>query len=193
MRNNVCEIVQLPVRAFELFGLLLKQSLLPLSLGNVTRDFRCAYDLACFIPDGRYGKRNIQQAAILGSPDGVEVLNALATLYQRKYFWLFIEPVGRKKNVNGFSDYFFGLVAENALGRRIPAGDDAFEGFADNGVLRRIDNGGKQGLLGFGFLDLRNVARDLRCAYYYSRIVNDRRDGSETFTAFPPLAKRMVS
>ena len=56
------------------------------------------------------------------------------------------------------ADDLIGREAVDALGRRVPADDDAVEVFADDGVVRGLDDGGKAAALvveqGGGFVGL---------------------------------------
>lgn len=61
-------------------------------------------------------------------------------------FWLFIQAIGRKQNGDRPSDHFLGRVSEDSFRRLVPAMHDAIEIFADDSVIRRSDDGGKQRL-----------------------------------------------
>jgi hypothetical protein len=56
---------------------------------------------------------------------------------------LFILAIGWDDDVDGLADYLIRLPAENPLGAPIPGGDDSFERFADDGIIRGFDDGGE--------------------------------------------------
>ena len=56
------------------------------------------------------------------------------------------EPFGRDDEVDMFADGFNRLISEQALGGRVPAGDDAVERFGDDGVVGGFDHRAEQTL-----------------------------------------------
>jgi hypothetical protein len=55
----------------------------PLLLRNIPRDFRCADDIAAGVFNGGDGQRNEDQAAVLASPNRLEVIDTLPASYAR--------------------------------------------------------------------------------------------------------------
>src|SRR5258708_797765 len=51
------------------------------------------------------------------------------------------DAVRRKEHAHGLSNRFRCQIAEESFGARIPRGDGALQGFADNGVTRGFDHG----------------------------------------------------
>jgi hypothetical protein len=51
---------------------------------------------------------------------------------------------GRDEPEDGLADDLFGFIPEDAPGATVPGGDDAVQIFADYGVIRRGDDGGKK-------------------------------------------------
>src|SRR4029434_6024817 len=128
-----------------------------LAPGDVASDFRCADRAACRILDGRNGQRYFQQRTIFTQADGFEMVHTFATLEPRENVRLFVLAVRRNEHRNGLADGFLGRVAEQTLRAFIPTGDNAVEVFANDGVVRGIDNrsqlsGDDIGVLPLGWL-----------------------------------------
>src|SRR5215813_6576692 len=68
------------------------------------------------------------------------MVHAFATLEPRQNFSFFLLAVRRNEHRNGPADGFLGRVAEQALRAFVPTGDNAVEVYADNCVVRGIDN-----------------------------------------------------
>lgn len=58
---------------------------------------------------------------------------------------LFVLAVGRDEDGYMFADYFMGFVPEDAFGGFVPGGDDAVEGFGDDGIVGRLHDSGQVG------------------------------------------------
>jgi hypothetical protein len=71
------------------------------------------------------------------------MVDALAALNALKNDWFFILAVGRDQDGDGFPEQFFGRIAEKAFRPLIPASDDAVEVFAEDRVVRRVNDGRK--------------------------------------------------
>ena len=65
---------------------------------------------------------------------------------------LFVEAVGRHKHAHGLADSLGCVITENTLGTSIPGGDVAIEGFADDGVVGRLDDRGETSSCAIGSL-----------------------------------------
>src|SRR5687767_12094365 len=66
-------------------------------------------------------------------------------------------PIGRQERLDCVAQYFFRAVAEHPLSAAVPAHDSTFKIFADNGVIRRLDDGREQTARLFGHPTLRDV------------------------------------
>jgi len=63
--------------------------------------------------------------------------------------WFLAAQVGRDKFQKGGAHHLFRHIAEYTPGRHVPAGDYTLQVFADNGVIRRLDNGTEHSALFF--------------------------------------------
>ena len=100
---------------------------------------------ALCVPDRRNGQGNIQQRAVLAPPNGLEMIDALATFADgSRMSGLFLNTVRRNQHRDRLADRFPSRIAEQALGAPVPAGDDAVQILADDGVVRGIDNRAQQ-------------------------------------------------
>ena len=92
-------------------------------------------------------------------PDGLIVIDALTAPYAREDAGLLVVSLSRNQNRDRFADSFFGGIAKQPLRALIPTHNDAVQIFADNGVIRRLDDGG-QSLTGlFGLLQLGDILK----------------------------------
>jgi len=121
-----------------------------LAVGDVARDLRRADDLAARPADGRDRERDVDARPVLADADGLVVLDALAADEAREDGRLLVGVVFGDEDGDGPADDLVGRVAEDVLGRAVPARDAAVERLADDGVLGRLDDG------------LQPVVRDLR-------------------------------
>ena len=94
-------------------------------------------------------------SSIFAETHGFEMLHALAAFEAIQDLRFFIEAIRRKKNGDRLADHLLGGVAEYPLGGLVPASDDAVQVFADNRVIGRSNDGGKQGLCFFGRIQRR--------------------------------------
>src|SRR4029453_6436223 len=101
---------------------------------------------ALTVTDRRYGHRRVERRAIFAKADSLEVFHGLrsANVFEDDVF--LIEPLWRNQKGDGPPHGFLGGVAKQAFCAAIPTGDDAVEILADNGVVRRRDEGGQSGL-----------------------------------------------
>src|SRR5262249_47918684 len=124
------------------------QQLLPsrrlFALGDVTRNLGCANHLAIRIQYRRDAERNVDKAAIFALADGLVVFDALPAPNAVEDLGLFILATIGDEQRDRFADHLLGGVAKQLLGSAVPAGDDAVEVFADNGVVRVLDDRGEQ-------------------------------------------------
>src|SRR3569833_2508514 len=110
-----------------LISLLPQRLLGPSALGNVARDHGQADDLPGRRFDRRNAERDLDQLAILAPPHRLVMLDSLATGDTLEDLAGFIEAVGRHDQLDTFADGFFGRIAEDMFGRRVPARDDAMD------------------------------------------------------------------
>jgi hypothetical protein len=64
---------------------------------------------------------------------------------------LLVLSIGRNQASDRLADHLVRGIAEQSLCRCVPARDDALERLGDDCIRRRVDDRGKQRLLGFGF------------------------------------------
>src|SRR5436189_1043556 len=69
------------------------------------------------------------------------VLKALSAFDARKNARLFVLPLGWNKKANRLADDLFGLESVKRLRRLVPGCDDSVQVHADDGVVRRLDDG----------------------------------------------------
>src|SRR5215472_5359346 len=115
--------------------------------------------------DGRDGERNVEQRAIFTATEAFDDSG------------FFVPAIAGDDQGNVFSDGFLCGIAEDAFGAVVPAGDDAFKSFADNGVIGGVDNRGEQGGAAFGAPALGDFAGDLGGANHAALGIFDRGDG----------------
>jgi hypothetical protein len=144
------------------------------ALGDVARNFRRADDLALSIFDRRDRQRNIDAASILVLTQGFEVLDLLSPPDALENLQLLILPVRWNENRDRFADYFFRRISEYPLRALVPAGDNAVEVLADDGVVGGFDDRDEpmSGLLGaFAVAD---VDQHVDCADDLARRIMQR-------------------
>ena len=79
-------------------------------------------------------------APVLPSPDGVELLDPLTAGQGGEDRRLFVLAVGWYQQGDRLAHDLVRGIAEDPMGRFVPAGDDAGQRLADDGVSRRIDD-----------------------------------------------------
>ena len=112
-----------------------------LALGDVPGDLRRPDDRAVGIADRRDAERDVDDPPVLREPLGLEVADALAppdTLQDPDHV---LGMVRRHQGGDGLADDLGGGVAQDPLGGLIPARDDPVERLADDGIVRRFDDG----------------------------------------------------
>ncbi len=107
---------------------------------DVASNFRCAYDLAARILDGRYSQRHIQQRTIFTHADCFELVHTFAPLESLKNLRFFKLAVRRNEHRDGLPDGLLRGIAERTLRAFVPTGDNPVSVFANDGVLRGIDD-----------------------------------------------------
>jgi hypothetical protein len=86
------------------------------------------------------------------------VLNHLAAADAREDIVFLGLACGWDDQADRLSNRLARRIAKHALGGVVPRGDDAGQVLADNGILRRLDQGGKLSACGFGASTFRYVA-----------------------------------
>ena len=69
------------------------------------------------------------------------MLHALTALNSRQNVGFLIRALRRNKHLHRFAHRLRYRVAEHLLGAVIPGGDHPVQGFADNGIVGRLDHG----------------------------------------------------
>ncbi len=110
---------------------------------QIARHLRCANDLPRVATDRRHRHGQVDQVSVLALPHGLEMVQLLAGADLADNEILFIEAVAWNDQADMPADGLLGREAENAFGRFVPGGDDAFQRFADDRIVRRLDNRGQ--------------------------------------------------
>ncbi len=122
------------------------QSLLsPLILRDIPRDLGGTDDLSRAVFDGGNAQRDINLPAILGDPYRLVVFDPLAPSQLCQDAGFLLLQFSGDEQKDRLADGFLSGVTEDALGPGIPGGDDAFQGFADDGVIGGFHHGGDVG------------------------------------------------
>src|SRR5271170_6166284 len=101
----------------------------PFALGNVTRNFGRADDIAAEVSDWRNGQRDINEAAVLALSDGLVVVDPLTATDAFEDSGFFVVTIGRNEHSQRLADRFLARVAEETLRAAVPARDDAIDVF----------------------------------------------------------------
>jgi hypothetical protein len=116
-----------------------------LTLRDVPCDLGRADDLALRVPDRRYRDRDRDPPPVLGDAGGLEMVDALSRADPLDDPGFLVVQFRRDDRGDVLADDLRGQVAENPGGTAVPRLDDAVQGLADDGVIRRFDDGGEQG------------------------------------------------
>ena len=116
----------------------------PLLLGNVPRDLRGPDDVAVGIADRGDGQRDIDDAAVFRASLRLVMVHPFAAADSLEDPPHVLNAFRRHQQRDVLPDDLLGRVAEDSLGPTIPAGDDPFERLADDGIVRRLDDGREQ-------------------------------------------------
>src|SRR5690606_21912378 len=79
-------------------------------------------------------------------PHGLEVVHALAGADPAKDMGFLVHPLFWNENGDRLPNHLFFRKPENLLGTLVPACDNAIEVFADDGIIRRLNDARKEGL-----------------------------------------------
>ena len=113
-------------------------------LADVAGILRSADDPALPIQDRRYCQRDFDPATILGDARGLEVIDPLAAPDFLQDLLLFRVQLRRNDDRDRLADDLVSLVAKDARGTCIPGADLSVEGFADDRILRGVDDRGEE-------------------------------------------------
>src|SRR6188472_2566377 len=97
----------------------------PPAFSDVTSNFRCAYDFALAISNGRHSKRNVNEATMFAPPNGFKVLNALPAPDTLQNCCFLVESVLWNHHRNWLTDGFIGGIAKQPLCPPVPTSDNA--------------------------------------------------------------------
>jgi hypothetical protein len=125
---------------------------------NVAGHLRGADDAAFAVANRRDGQGHVDQASVLGDPDGFVMLDPLARSQPAEDDIFFAVALGRNQHRHGASDGLVRRVAEQSLGPLVPGDDPAFERLADDRIVGRFDDRrqprlGQVGVLAIGDID----------------------------------------
>src|SRR5581483_3897195 len=158
-----------------------------LAMGDVAQDLGSADDPAGCVADRRDGEGDVEELAGFGAADGIEVLDTLAGSDLGDDHGLVAMQMLGDEGEDGFADDLLGGVAEDALGGFVPAGDDAVEVLADDGVVGAFDDGGElaealgvEVPVGMNLVQLGELAGELiACAGVFQRDGDLRAEGAD--------------
>ena len=137
VRGDVGEALELGVRAAQL-------GLVALAGGDVVDDRGGADDVAGAVAQRRRGEDDVEQAAVLAHPLGLDALDALAGEDAAEARVLALEVLVAHERPHVLADDLRALVAEQAHGARVPVRDPPFAVGADDRVVGGLDDRGHQ-------------------------------------------------
>ncbi len=113
-----------------------------LLLADVARDLRRAHHVAPIIENRGNRQGDVHQTAVLATTDGFVVVDLFTATDAVEDAGLFVMSIGGNEHHHRLPDRFLGRVSEELFRAGIPTRDDAVDVLADDGVVRRIDDGG---------------------------------------------------
>src|ERR1700761_8267863 len=113
------------------------------------------------------------------NPDRLEAVDPLAATNPAQNVGFLMLQLGRDELGNGLTHHLSGAVAEQALRALIPGGDDAIEIFADDAVLRGLNNSRQAGTR------LHEIALGLQPVFWLSH--------SDYVTLSPPWSAETIT
>src|SRR5688572_16395874 len=111
-----------------------------LPVTDVPGDLGCADDHTSFVVHRRYGERNRQRRAVLSTAYRLVVTDVSSRSDFTEDEIFFALAIVRNDHANRLANRLVGGVAEHALGGGIPQLNDAVQVFADDRVVRRIED-----------------------------------------------------
>src|SRR5215831_13424758 len=118
-----------------LLGQQLLSGLRLLGLSDVSSDFGCADYLASPVLHRRHGNRNVDERSVLAATYGLIVFDSLALADAPENVGFLVVTIRWDECENWRADHLLRSIAKETLGPLIPAGDNAVEIHADNGVV----------------------------------------------------------
>src|SRR5581483_6916299 len=103
------------------------------------------------------GEGDVDQAAVLPSANGVEVLHGLALGDLREDVSLLAQTLPGDEEGDRLSDHLFGPIPEEPFGPAVPGGDDPLEVLRNDRVVRGLDDGSQARRSGLRALPFGNV------------------------------------
>ena len=147
------------------------------ALRNVARNFRGANDPAPSVLDGRNGHRNLKSFSVLAHPHGFVMIHAFAPRNPRQDVLFLRQPLRRKEHQHRLTNGFPGWITEQFFRAPVPTHDHAIQRFADDGVVRRFDDGRLPGEQFFRLLPGGDVGADGNILARFALLVEERHDG----------------
>ena len=147
----------------------------PFALGDVTRNFGRADDIAAEVSDWRNGQRNVDEASILALSDSLVMVDPLTATDAFEDSRFFVVAIDRNEQSHRLADRFLAGIPEETLRAIVPARNDAVDVFRKDGVVGRFDN---RGVVLRGFFvsfALGDVNQHVDCAEELSGVVAQRR------------------
>ncbi len=109
-----------------------------LSRGNIARNLGGADDRSRLRPDRRDAEGHIDLPSIFAGANGFVVIDFFATSYSVQGGVSFAPQIAGNDDIDAIADRFPGGKSEHAFRGRIPAGDDAIEGFGHDCIVGRF-------------------------------------------------------
>src|SRR5262249_12887450 len=114
-----------------------------------------------WVAQRRHGERYVDAAAILGDAHGLVMVDAFAALQPREDLPLLAVQFRRDNAKDRLADHLARLVAEDPRRARVPRGDAALDGFADDGVVGGYHDGRQARRLKFRVVLLGDVHQEV--------------------------------
>src|SRR5215207_3821513 len=134
MCHRVAERFELAVRGLSCGLCACERILTAATLRDVSDELRCADQPARAVAYGRVGYRDVDEAAILVHAYGLGALD-FAGCSALQNLDLLGFSTRRNQRRHSAPDHFLGGIAEQLMSTFVPAGDDAVECGADDGVV----------------------------------------------------------
>ena len=114
-------------------------------LRDVARHLRGAHDAPGGVPDRRHGEGDLDEPAVLGPPDRLEVIDPLALDEAGQDLAFLGVSVLRNDQRDVLAHRLGRGIAEDPFGPRVPGRDDPLEGLAHDGIVRGVHDGREPG------------------------------------------------
>src|SRR5208282_3397612 len=113
------------------------------AFADVARGFRCTGNPAVRRLYRRNRERNLNQTPILAPAYGLKMIDTLAAPDAPQNLYFLSLALRRDQDRDGLADHLCGRVAKEPLGAAIPTANDAIQVFADDGVIRGVNDRGQ--------------------------------------------------